>query len=190
MAKKRQKFFWHVPPNGWFSGSPGAPDDNTNVGGDIVVPLVDTETVLSARPDMDNFVVERVVGQFQMHIDEDPAVKHYVHHRVYVAQGDATSVAIRDLKQEDDAETSFLFHRVQPWHQNWDADDFGDWQDGAAGVPAHQGWMGRHGNFDIKVGRRLEGGDVLIWHVELVPAPIANDEAALRLWVRILVRQG
>ena len=192
MGKRGQRFFWHVPLGGWFPGSPGAPGINNNVGGDIISVLVDTEAVQSDRPDIDDFVIERVIGQYMLTGSEVVAVDHFVHHRVYVADSDSSSVAVRSLNTADDAETSFLWHRVEAWHENQNADVFGiPWTVAHAAFAATPTpWMGRHGHFDIKVGRRIGGGQSLIWHTELLAAPLGNDTFNLKLWCRVLLREG
>ncbi len=189
MAKS--KLFWHVPgPSCWFTGPPVALGGNSNVLGDIVVTLISAEGGEGNRPELDNFVVERIVGQYQMTGDETAAANRYMHHRVYVADADAAAIALRNLVQADDAETSFLWHQVDPWNSAQDATLFGSWNDSGAGArPTSTQWMGRFGNVDIKVGRKISGGRDLIWHTQLVNAPAANNTVYLKLWLRMLVRE-
>ncbi len=162
---------------------------NANVGGDIVVTLISAEGGEGNRPELDNFVVERIVGQYQVSGDESAAVNHFVHHRVYVADADAAAIALRNLLQADDAETSFLWHQVDPWANAADADVFGMWGLHAAGQPQATPWMGRLGHVDIKVGRKIQGGRDLIWHTQIVNPPAANNTMYVKLWLRMLVRE-
>ncbi len=188
---KRNKFFWHVPPAAWLVGGPILTTGTANILGDIVVELLSTETVQSARPDIDNFVVERIVGQYMITGDEAAAANHFLHSRVYVAEIDATTISLRNLNTADDAETSFLWHQVDPWPNAADGDIFGTWVgDHGAGQPRATPSNGRLGNVDIRVGRCLEGGEVLIWHTQIDAAPAANDTHFLKLWLRLLVREG
>lgn len=190
MAKKRQKFFWHVSPNMWRAGQPSLAQGVGNVGSDIVVELISTETLQSSVPENDNFVVERIIGQYMIVGDVTSPVDHFLHSRVYVAETDALSVALRTLSTADDAETSFLWHQVDPFPITYDGDVWGTWQQSGGGNPASTPWKGRQGHIDIKVGRRLEGGEALIWHTQIVLAPPANDDFRLSLWLRALVREG
>ncbi len=189
MAKS--KLFWHVPgPSCWFTGAPVALGGNSNVLGDIVVTLISAEGGEGNRPELDNFVVERIVGQYQVSGDETAAANHFLHHRVYVADADAAAIALRNLTQADDAETSFLWHQVDPWSNSVDGDIFGTWvTDHGVGQPSATPWMGRYGNVDIKVGRKISGGRDLIWHTQIIAAPAANNTIYLKLWLRMLVRE-
>ncbi len=162
------------------------------MGADQIVTLVNTESV-GAQADvsvLDQFVVERIVGQYLMTTIESVAVNRYGHHRVYVADTDATSVAIRDLIIADDAETSFLWHQVDPMSNALQNDIFGTWNHHGAGQPEATPWMGRLGNIDIKVGRRIDQGSSLIWHTQFEPAPPADNTWFLKLWLRMLVREA
>lgn len=190
MGKRKREYFWHVPPGTWYTGSPVVLAGNGNVVGDIVVPLVDSETTIAIRPQINNYVVERIVGQYMFTADESAPTDRFIHSRVYVADADATSVALRTLDTVDDAETSFLWHQVDPWAITYDTDTFGTWQQSGGGNPQSTPWQGRQGHIDIRVGRRIEGGTSLIWHSQLEPAPPANDTFFLKLWLRFLVREA
>ncbi len=189
-GRSKKSFFWHVPAGGWYSGGPSPSGGTGNVGNDIVVPLIDQETVISARPELDSFVVERIIGQYQITADEAIAGNKYVHNRVYVADADATSFAIRSLVTADDAESSFMWHQVDPHSVNADGRAFGMWGMHTDGNPDAGHFMGRRGHVDIRVGRRINQGFALLWHTMLFPAPAANDEMFLKLWIRLLVREG
>jgi hypothetical protein len=151
--------------------------------------LISSEGGQGNRPELDNFVVERIIGQYMMSGDESVAASHFVHHRVYVADADSTGISLRNLAVGDDAETSFLWHRVEPWAIEYNGDLWGNWEKGGAATPPATAWQGRHGNVDIRVGRRISGGSDLIWHTQLVPAPAANLTMYLKLWLRMLVRE-
>lgn len=190
MARKNKKYFWHVPPDAWYSGNPIALGGNANTNQDIVATLIDTETVQSARPDIDNFVVERIVGQYMLTKDASVAANEFWHHRVYVAPTNATAIALRSLNTDDDAESSFLWHQVDPMPTTADGDAWGDWQLAPGGNPSATPFMGRFGHVDIRVGRRLEGGEALIWHTQVVFTPAANLTHYVKLWLRLLVREA
>ncbi len=188
---KKQKFFWHVPPDTWSAAGPAVGIGVGNVGPDIVSELISTETVQSARPDVDNFVVERIVGQWMLTGTESPTADRFLHHRIYVADHDALAISLRTLSTADDAETSFLYHRVEPWSAAFVGDPWGTWQARSNGNdPTHQSMMGRHGHLDVRVGRRLEGGQALVWHTQIVNSPPADNVFRFRAWFRLLVRQG
>ncbi len=189
-GRGKKSFFWHVPPGGWYESGPSPTGGVLNVGNDIVVPLIDVETVIAAKPELDSFVVERIIGQYHFTGSEAPLVNRYLHHRVYKADADATSFTIRNLQTEDDAESSFLWHQVDPFSTDADGRAYGQWGMTAAGNPDMETFMGRRGHLDIRVGRRVDQGEALIWHTRIFPAPAANDVYALKLWIRLLVREG
>lgn len=190
MARKR-KYFWHVPASCWFNQGPSGATGEANVGGDIVVSLLDAIGDTAARPQVDNWTIERIVGQYQFAGISGIGVNRFLHSRVYVAESDSGAISLRNLNLAEDAETSFLFHRVDLFHNSWDGDAAGNWQGTAlGGSPAATAWKARHGDIDIRVGRRLEGGESLIWHTQMVPAPAADDELFLKLWLRMLVSEG
>ncbi len=192
MAKKR--FFWHVPPSAWANIDPTV-NGVASVGGNVVMLLVDAESgVTSAHPEIDNFVVERIVGQymFKMHAITPPPQGAGVVSRVYVADADQAAVTIRDLNTADDAETSFLWNQVDALDPELNNEVFGSWtflstalQPQVRPTPT----MGRYGHVDIRVGRRLEGGDALLWHSQFLPAAL-DGSYSVKLWLRLLVREG
>ncbi len=190
MGRKRQKFFWHVPPDAWHPAEPSAATGNANVLQDIVATLIDTESVQSARPDVDNFVVERIVGQYMLNKDAPSGLDEFWHSRVYVAPTNATAIALRDLRTADEAESSFLWHQLDPMPAVYDGDVWGNWQEAVGPTPAATPTMGRHGHIDIRVGRRLEGGEALIWHTQVHLPPAQNNTHFVKLWLRLLVREG
>ncbi len=192
MGRKGKSYFWHVPPATWYAGSPLALGGNSNTGQDIVATLVDTETAQTARPDIDNFVVERIVGQYMLTKDAPSGeiADEFWHHRVYVAPTNATAIALRSLNTADEAESSFLWHQVDPMPVEYDGDIWGNWQQGSAPRPGATPLMGRFGHVDIRVGRRLEGGEALIWHTQIVPTPASNFFYYVKLWLRLLVREA
>ncbi len=187
---RNSKMFWHVPSACWYNSSPVALGGIANVGADIVTTLVNTESGEGDVPVNDNFVIERIVGQYMLTGDEVVPTNHFLHSRVYVSDSDSTAIALRSLNTADDAETSFLWHQVDPWHSSWNGDAIGAWQsDGVAGSPFATPWKGRLGHVDIKVGRRIEAGSSLIWHTQIQASPGANDVFYLKLWLRMLCRE-
>ncbi len=191
---KKSKYFWHVPPGAWATLDPTV-NGVDSVAGDVVILLVDAESgVASAHPEIDNFVVERIVGQYmiKMHAVTPPPVGMGIAHRVYVTDADTTSVAFRNLNTADDAETSFLWHQVDAMAEDLNNDPFGSWQRPSSGARPRltpTPTMGRYGHIDIRVGRRLEGGEALVWHSQSIPAQI-DDSWSIKLWLRFLVREG
>jgi len=190
---KKSKYFWHVPLGCWSNQYPNAiiGAGAGNSGEDIIQFLVDTETVQSDRPDIDRFVVERIVGQYQVIGAETEAAPYMVHHRVYVADADSSSIALRNLGTADEAETSFLWHQVETWNVHWNNGVFGNWAGGNTLTPTTRQFMGRMGHVDIRVGRAIEGGQILCWHTQFRGAVAPeDDEFDICFWLRILVRHG
>ena len=194
MARKKN-FFWHVAPFGWFDGRPDNAADIQNTGLDMVLVLVDTEEPTGDEPfvpENDSFVVERIIGQWKLsHFPLTGSDEWFVHERVYVVDAEPGAIAIRDLASNREADTSFLYHQVTAWHNNWNSDRWGNWR---SQVPNTIGTMGyRMGgpNFrDIKVGRSLREGQALIYHWQLVGLPQPADNAFhLQCWFRTLLRE-
>lgn len=200
---RRRGFFWHVPgtatsPNycwdNWSQLAPGG-GGTGNVLADIVAPLVQTNegAIVSEMPSRDEFVVERIVGQYMIQA-VNITVNRMMMHRIYPVTADANAVAIRDLFGQDDAESDFLWNRVEPAPSLLDGDVWGNWQNetAAAGPQMPQNYNAL-GHIDVRVGRRLREGEALIWHTQLSTVgggDPADDTYFLRLNLRILVRNG
>ncbi len=190
---RKQRFYWHVPEWGSDDSGPVAGNGLGNVGNDIVVELVNTDFAAPGDPRQDNFVTERVVGQYMIRAEPEAEVgDRFVHNRVYVADGDQNAVSLRDLYTQDDADSSFLWHQVMGFDGTIIGLPWGMWSRGGDAdlQVAFEG--GRLGNFDIRVGRRIEEGQSLIWHTQLDDGVVAlaNDSWRLFLWVRVLMREG
>lgn len=186
-------FYWHAPAWDQHDAQGGVtPLDNANVGNDIVVELVNTDFADPGDPRQDNFVVERIIGQYKLNaITGADASDRIVHHRVYVADGDQNSVSLRNIYSVDDADSSFLWHKVDVLTQNSIGKAWGNWAEGDATEPPVPFVDGRLGSFDIRVGRAVPEGRSLIWHTQLKNGGLAldDDEYFLGLWVRVLMRE-
>ncbi len=186
-------FYWHSPS--WESQDVqggATPGDNSNVGNDIVIELINTDFADIGDPRQDNFVVERVIGQYKVNaITGAAAGNRVIHHRVYVADGDKTSVSLRNLYAVDDADSSFLWHKVDHYSNFAIGLDWGGWAKGDSQEPSVPFHDGRQGSFDIRVGRSIPEGRSLLWHTQLKNGGIAldDDEWFLMLWVRVLMRE-
>ncbi len=195
---KRRNTFWHVPV--WSGGQDNEPasglNGTGNEGPDIVNVLVDTnQSLFSLQPERDEFVVKRIIGQYRVSGTETAGAKNrFMAHRVYPVTSDASSVALRDLYSRDDADSDFLWHQVDPWAAQYDADAWGQWQNAEqSGVPAGRQYMGRFGHFDIGVNRRISEGESLIWHTQFSKqggGTPADDVYFLQLWIRLLVSEA
>lgn len=203
MARRKHRFFWHVPatatdPNylwdNWSALAPGG-GGNPNVGADIFLPLVQTNqgAFLSQMPERDEFVVERIIGQFMLQAISVTQNRMCMH-RIYPSQADAGAVALRDLFSQDDAESDFLWNRVEPAPAYLDGDVWGNWQEPATNSANPAARSGRwHGDLDVRVGRRLRAGECLLWHTQFstVGGGVPTDDTYfLRFNLRILVREG
>lgn len=189
--------FWHVPA--WYSGSPSSIAGHPNVGRDIVIELLETETAGdSIAPD--SYWVERIVGQYQ--VTGFKAVGSindaYLHHRVYKCMSGDNYLFLRDLATEDDADTSWMMHKVEIFDDSLQGSNVGSWS-GPGGANAnglvHQTLtppISRAGGFDIKVGRKVNEGESLVWQTQIQDitggAP-ADDTYFLKMWVRVLLRK-
>lgn len=184
---------WHVADQMWHNGPPGGLHVlNTDVDLFIVLCQGDVGGVASTVPDAsDEWVVERIVGQYHFTATQPVPQTYFMHHRVYPTISDATSVALRDLSTADEAESDFCWHQVDPWPTQFEGDVWGDWQ-GETGYPVGNGeFMGRSGHVDIKVSRRIRQGEALIWHTQFVGAVApADNEFNGIFWLRALLRQG
>ncbi len=192
MSRKRN-YYWYCPA--WSAEGQMNPSIGiSNVGNDIVVPLIDTDWAPPGDPVQDNFVVERIIGQFLLHGDATaPAQDRIVHHRVYVADSDSTSIALRNLYTQDDADTSFLWHLVDGFSADSPGNAWGNWKKGAASTLGSTFMNSRLGSFDIRVGRRVEEGQTLLWHTSLenpLISTLDDNEFSLMYWCRLLMREG
>ncbi len=189
---RAKRFYWHVPE--WCANDslPTAASGVPNVGNDIVIELVNTDFAAPGDPRQDNFVVERVVGQWMLRADASaPGTDRFMHHRVYVADGDQNAVSLRDLFTQDDADSSFLWHHVFPWEGGHNNEPWGTWTNGTVSAPQVPFGESRLGTFDIRVGRRIEEGQSLIWHTQLFGGvALESNDWFLHLWCRVLMREG
>ncbi len=176
--------FWHVPE--WFGGGPASSLGVDNVDQDIFVQLVDTEDV--AALGQDNFIVERIIGQYLIVSDAVAPADRFLHHRIYVTMADLTTVNLRTLNTADDADTSFMYHKVELFTVQMAGTPRGTWSSDTAGFSARES-NARLGMFDIRVGRRVREGESLIWHTMIVPTP-TSDEWHLQMWVRVLLKEA
>ncbi len=178
--------FWHVPE--WFGGTPGFLGVD-NVGSDIIVELVNTEDVASLA--QDNFIVERVVGQYLVTSSEVSPPDRFLHSRVYVTMGDVGSLFTRDLTTADDADTSFMFTKVEPFPAAIANENWGTWTGDSRSVVRNAGGVNdRLGFFDIRVGRRVDEGTSLIWHSEFTGATPGSGQLHMQMWVRVLLKEA
>ncbi len=192
MSRSRN-LYWHVPA--WYENhqSRVIVDGFGNTNFDIVAELINTDFQEPGDPRQDNFVVERVIGQYLLAAGTSAeGGDRIIHHRVYVAEGDQDAVNLRDLYTQDDADTSFLWHKVDAYSTNQIDTAWGTWANGDANSPAPAFMDGRLGSFDIKVGRRVEEGTSLIWHTQLKHegANLTDNTWVLSLWCRVLMREG
>lgn len=196
MARSRSKpFWWHVSDEAWDPGAPvnaGIP----NQGVDIVLVLVDTEEPVAAEPvvpERDDFVVERIIGQFMIRGEQPVQRNYFIHERVYVVDAGGGVVALRDLAAASEADTSFLYHNVTQWMAEMNSDTWGQWQEAAVDNRPSVSNSMIHGPFfrDIKVGRRIREGEALIYHWQLVGTVDPGDaEFSVKPWLRTLVRSA
>ncbi len=185
------KLYWHVPE--WNSDNfAGLASGVGNVGGDIVIPLINTDFAAPGDPRQDNFVVERIIGQYLLTAAASAAAgSRIIHSRVYVADSDASSIALRSLNTADDADSSFLYHHVGHFDNGAIDKQFGTWQNGGVNeVTGDIGAAGRQGHFDIKVGRKVTEGETLLWHTQISSLALVNDTWFIQMWVRVLMREG
>ncbi len=190
---RKQRFYWHVPH--WSnSGAPltlGTDPLQNDAVGNIIGELINSDFAPTADPRQDNFVCERIIGQYLLVAPSGAeGGDRMVHHRVYVAQGDQTTLDVRNLFEADDANTSFLWHKTEGFDSDWVGQPWGTWAVGSTNTPAPAFLAGRKGSFDIRVGRRIEEGTSLIWHTQFDTGGVTINTWLLHLWCRVLMREG
>ncbi len=185
-----RRMIWHVPKFTWHKGSPAAGSGVNNVGRDIAVSLVSTNpaTQNAVPDDAGDWVVKRIIGQYLISMTQALAENYLLHSRIYPVTADDATVALRDLDDDDDAESDFLWHKVEPWALAYNGDLWGNWQLGGNQLPASPFTGGRLGHIDVNVNRKITSGNDLIWHSYFAGgnAPV-DDEADLFLWLRMLL---
>ncbi len=180
----RGHLFWHVPH--WFEGAPAAGAGIQNVGDSMLAALVDEHDITHLG--QDNFVVVRVIGQYQYNMTAAVALDTYIHSRVYVTTADSTTVALRDLDARDDADSSFLWHNIELYRTQQNNSPAGSWLNSSS-ASVNQPSQTRNGSFDITVNRRVEEGTAMVFHGQTSPG-FPDNEFALKLWVRLLMREA
>ncbi len=188
---KRKSYYWHVPV--WADvSSPTQGNGVSNVGDDIFVELLNSDFAPPADPRQDNFVVERIIGQYML-VSSGTAESgsRIVHHRIYVVDGDQNTHQFRDIFSQDDADSSFLWHLVEGVSASSVGGVFGSWRKEGANEPQKPFERGRLGSFDVRVGRRVDEGQSLIWHTQLDnQGELVNGTWDLIMWVRVLMREA
>lgn len=197
MGRRRSKpVWWHVTSAGWFQFGPAGVGIG-NVGNDIVLVLVDTEENLGNEPlvpEYDEFVVERVIGQWHLTGTEAVGADRYVFERVYVVEATAATVATRNLTDWLEADTSFMYTNVTQWTSPMNGKTWGNWAQSRldlASVSTGVQNTGMHGQMfrDIKVGRALREGEALIYHWQLSGGAPVDDAFNVKCWFRTLIRE-
>lgn len=152
--------------------------------------------------------VTRIIGQYRVWFNgvEFPdalARSLYIHNRVYVVSGDGTNIFNRDLTNIIDADADMLWNQIdfmaRSQLSSTDQANMGTW--GGAGPGSTDTYanvkpfmMGRMGHFDIKVDRRIEEGESLVWKTQLEPGNNALASGPnmgrmyIDMWVRCLVK--
>lgn len=177
--------FWHVPV--WFNGPPDAGEgDATNIGANAAVALIDEHDIVHIG--QDNFVCERIIGQYQYTAEQAIAADRYIHSRIYVCQADDTTLALRDLNTAADADSSFLWHNVEQFQVAQNNTSLGSWASSGSSGQNQPSAM-RNGSFDIRVNRRVNEGTAMIFQGAIFPIPI-NLEFHLKMWCRLLIREA
>lgn len=190
----RKQFWWHVASGGWASGDPTTAGI-LNVGRDIVLVLVDSEEPTGEEPvvpEQDDFVVERIIGQWKLTGAQPAGTNLYVHERVYVVDSEPGSLALRDIANRREADTSFLYHQVTAWDAGWNADVWGNWA--SSGLVTDRVGTYRNGGpyfRDIRVGRKVLEGHALVYHLQLEGVAIPTDgNFSAQFWMRTLLRKA
>ncbi len=190
----RGKFYWFCPEWDGQAVQGGAAPGIPNIGNDIAISLIDTDFADPGDPRQDNFVVERIIGQYKVNaVTPAEGGDRVIHHRVYVADSDSTSIALRNLYTADDADSSFLWHKVDVFAPAMIDSAWGNWGKQGTSEPPVPFQNGRLGGFDIKVGRRVEEGQTLVWHTQVhqsVAIPLDDDTFFVQLWIRLLMREA
>lgn len=190
----RKQFWWHVAGAGWASGDPGSAGI-LNVGRDMVLVLVDSEEPTGQEPvvpEQDDFVVERVIGQWMVNGAQAVAANFFIHERVYVVESEPGALALRDLANRREADTSFLYHQVTSWDAGWNADAWGNWNSSGLVSDRPSVFATVGSNFrDIRVGRKVLEGHALVYHLQIEGVAIPTDgDFNAKFWMRTLLRKA
>lgn len=166
--------------------------------------------------------VTRIVGQFAWefeNVDQVNIGQMFIHHRVYPVSGDGVNYFQRFLFELPDADTDFMWHHiegVQPYignaplsiqQQSTSMTAIATPMPGVASrdivwPPTSDPVHGRRGHVDIKVDRRIDEGEGLLWKSEFsdttgggagATLPWVNTTAGvwnarLYLWLRLLIK--
>jgi len=169
-----------------------------NIGNDLVLPLVVTEEAVANEPDvpnLDEFVIERVIGQFMLRSFLTGGANTLVHERLYVTPTfDGSTIALRDLESSTEADTSFMYHNVWLYHASHFQDAVSHWGDRSNTGTLPQN-VAMHGPCfrDIKVGRRVKEGECLCLHWQFAASGggvYEDDIWQCYPWFRVLLRKS
>lgn len=194
---------WSVP---WWGSVQTMTYPETNFQAGITAALVDTEVYDDQGDQIEALTTdvwcERIVGQYRLYFDEMSFNAGYesmdFHHRVYPVSQVESGVLDRDLISRIEADSDWMWHHIESFATftelaadqaaslgSWGVYDRGGGTGRSVGVRPFQ--AGRMGHFDIRVGRLVRAGEIIVWKTQ------PNNNAApsagtigLELWVRTL----
>lgn len=195
---------WYTPTWG-YTASVGLVGANS-----ATIELLSPEGDITDRLEEKAFRVTRIVGQYQIRFDQvtggttDDLI--YIHNRIYTVSGDGTNYFTRDLTAIVDADADMLWNQIDSKYYleaNLAAgDSAGTWGTTGPNSTLSQTTIrpfqnGRMGHVDVKVDRRIEEGEGLLWKTQVEMLDAAGNATAFTagnmfvyLWLRLLVKEA
>lgn len=173
--------FWTAPQ--WSNDSlVSGPGVTSDANGYVLLGLADADEYHD-RP----VVVQRIIGQYNIITNASTALNALIHSRIFTADTDiaAGTVATPDLFSTLDAEQAFLWHEITFCPPTLGASTWEPMGTGTAARHMHQ----RAGAFDIRVARKIEEIQSLIWASQIGIAVPAPGDFALQIWCRLYMRE-
>lgn len=204
------RYRWYTPYWG-FAGGFSLPGVNA-----LSVGLLSPEASITDPLEEKAYRVTRIVGQYQVRWNgvsieaQGPNDAVYLTHRIYPVSSDGTNIFTRDLQNIIDADTDWMWNHISALSLN----EYSASTTGALGSWGTLGpnststvqsinpfQYGRNGHIDVKVDRRIDEGEELVWKLQLNNyrlngASIWQEQAftsgdfTLGLWIRMLVKEA
>lgn len=205
------RYRWFTPFWGYAGGVSLAASNSLTIG------LLGPEDDLTDPLEEKAYRVTRIVGQWQIRFTQivleggqSQADAYYLTNRVYPVSSDGGTVYSRDLQNITDADTDWMWNQIDAWGTDELAGaggrSLGNWgipgPGSTSGSHRVQPFMsGRNGHFDIKVDRRIDEGEELVWKAQLnvyrlngasiwQEQNFTSGDFTIGLWMRMLVKEA
>lgn len=176
---------WYVPPQMWGNGATTVLNGGVgcDANGNVIIPIVDA-TLVQLEP----LVVERMLFQYNIWVQDTGLASALAFSRIYLSETDISAGAydLANLNEDDEAERAFMWQGIDIISNAGTS----TWWQGAAVLGGQLDSAPRIHQYDVRVKRKVEGTQSLIWHTQLPFGVVGANAFKVQVWMRALVREG